>query len=464
MLSTCAMGPVKPVSATELRGSNRFAAQRMQLAQRVVAPSAHNRHMRVLCSASKPSESAAAKALAKVAGTAGAVTLALALGASSPALASDSAKVGKCLFSKCQTELASCIADEKCLESLVCLNKCEIVGKDISSCQIKCGDLYSDAATATFNTCAVTENNCVPQIPDDGSIKIPDKKDLVQEFSTSDFDGKWYIASGLNKLFDIFDCQVHYFNAPESDKLYAKLNWRVNKSDGQFYERSDVQTFVQDPETPGILYNHDNEFLHYTDDWYIVAQKPDNYIFVYYRGSNDAWDGYGGAVIYSRTQNLDPEVIPEIREAAARVGLSYDAFTANDNTCGPAPKLKVVKPTDLDTLFDDVLAIEGVIAREISLEVNEVKDEFTRAEKSVFKEVSSELRSLDAALENDLVSFSRGFTVFKDQLIPNANATPEELQAYKEKAKEQKRAEKVLQRVENPSFFSQIFANLFGRK
>ena len=41
----------------------------------------------MLCSASKPSESAAAKALAKVAGTAGAVTLALALGSASPAFA-----------------------------------------------------------------------------------------------------------------------------------------------------------------------------------------------------------------------------------------------------------------------------------------------------------------------------------------------------------------------------------------
>lgn len=32
--------------------------------------------------------------------------------------------------------------------------------------------------------------------------------------------------------------------------------------------------------------------------------------------SNDAWDGYGGAVIYSRTPDLNPESIPEIREAA----------------------------------------------------------------------------------------------------------------------------------------------------
>jgi hypothetical protein len=32
-----------------------------------------------------------------------------------------------------------------------------------------------------------------------------------------------------------------------------------------------------------ILYNHDNEYLHYQDDWYIVASKPGKYVFVYYR-------------------------------------------------------------------------------------------------------------------------------------------------------------------------------------
>jgi hypothetical protein len=31
------------------------------------------------------------------------------------------------------------------------------------------------------------------------------------------------------------------------------------------------------------MYNHDNEYLHYQDDWYIIASKPGKYVFVYYR-------------------------------------------------------------------------------------------------------------------------------------------------------------------------------------
>lgn len=73
-----------------------------------------------------------------------------------------------------------------------------------------------------------------------------------------------------------------------------------------------LQMFKQDPEKPAILYNHDNEYLHYQDDWYIVASKPDSYVVVYYKGTNDAWDGYGGAVVYTRARQL-PQVREQVR-------------------------------------------------------------------------------------------------------------------------------------------------------
>lgn len=39
-----------------------------------------------------------------------------------------------------------------------------------------------------------------------------------------------------------------------------------------------MQTFVQDAQQPAVLLNHDNEYLHYQDDWYILASKPDSYV------------------------------------------------------------------------------------------------------------------------------------------------------------------------------------------
>lgn len=52
--------------------------------------------------------------------------------------------------------------------------------------------------------------------------------------------------------------------------------------------------------SPAYLRNDGNEYLNYTDDWYILASKPDQYVVIYYRGNNDAWKGYGGATVYTR--------------------------------------------------------------------------------------------------------------------------------------------------------------------
>lgn len=64
--------------------------------------------------------------------------------------------------------------------------------------------------------------------------------------------------------------------------------------------RAGFPLLLQDSVKPAVLYNHDNEYLHYEDDWYILASKPEEYVVVYYRGNNDAWKGYGGAVVYTR--------------------------------------------------------------------------------------------------------------------------------------------------------------------
>ncbi|GLJ14063.1 hypothetical protein SUGI_0225050 [Cryptomeria japonica] len=155
-----------------------------------------------------------------------------------------------------------------------------------------------------------------------------------------DLSGKWYISSGLNPTFDTFDCQVHEFY-PASNNLTGKLSWRISTPDGGFFTHSIVQRFVQDPSQPRVLYNHDNEYLHYQDDWYILSSKienkPDDYIFVYYRGRNDAWEGYGGSFIYTQTLVFLSSLIAMLEKAAGRVGLDFERFKRTDNTCGSEP-------------------------------------------------------------------------------------------------------------------------------
>lgn len=132
--------------------------------------------------------------------------------------------------------------------------------------QIKCGDLFENSVVDEFNECAVSRKKCVPQKSDLGEFPVPDPAILVKSFNIKDFNGKWYISSGLNPSFDTFDCQLHEFHT-ESSKLMGNLSWRIRTPDGGFFTRSAMQRFVQDPIHPGILYNHDNEYLHYKDDW-----------------------------------------------------------------------------------------------------------------------------------------------------------------------------------------------------
>ena len=57
--------------------------------------------------------------------------------------------------------------------------------------------------------------SCVKQQPDDGSYPVPTAAQVVPKFDTKFFNGKLYITAGQNKLFDIFDCQVHFFTETE---------------------------------------------------------------------------------------------------------------------------------------------------------------------------------------------------------------------------------------------------------
>ncbi|GAB2277215.1 Violaxanthin de-epoxidase, chloroplastic [Dionaea muscipula] len=287
----------------------------------------------------------------------------------SSAQAVDSLKTCACLLKECRLELAKCIANPACAANVACLQTCNN-RPDETECQIKCGDLFENSVVDEFNECAVSRKKCVPQKSDLGEFPVPNPRVLVQKFNISDFNGKWFISSGLNPTFDTFDCQVHEFHV-ESGKLVANLSWRIRTPDGGFFTRSAVQKFVQDPVQPGILYNHDNEYLHYQDDWYIISSKiynrEDDYIFVYYRGRNDAWDGYGGAVVYTRSATLPESIVPELEKAAQNVGRDLSKFIRTDNTCGPEPPLverleKTVEEGE-KTIVKEIEEIEGEVAK-----------------------------------------------------------------------------------------------------
>ncbi|KAF7825954.1 violaxanthin de-epoxidase, chloroplastic isoform X1 [Senna tora] len=306
----------------------------------------------------------------------------------------DALKTCACLLKECRIELAKCISNPSCAANIACLQTCNN-RPDETECQIKCGDLFENNVVDEFNECAVSRKKCVPRKSDVGDFPVPNPDVLVHSFNIADFSGKWFITSGLNPTFDTFDCQLHEFHT-ESDKLVGNLSWRIPTPDGGFITRSTVQRFVQDPSQPGILYNHDNEYLHYQDDWYILSSKienkADDYIFVYYRGRNDAWDGYGGAVLYTRSAVLPETIVPELEKAARSVGRDFSQFIRTDNACGPEPSL-------VERLEKKVEEGEETIVREVEQLEGEV-EKVGKTELTLFQRLAEGFKVLQDDEEN----------------------------------------------------------------
>ena len=352
--------------------------------------------------------------------------------------------MGKCLLQSCQKELAQCILNPKCLANVICLNTCN--GRpDEATCQIKCGDMFENDVVGVFNSCAVSQKKCVPQKQDDNEWPLPASESMVKSFDTSLWnsgDGRWYISAGLNKIFDTFDCQVHFFDSPYKGKFYAKLFWRITEPDGEFFTKDAIQRFVQDPKNPAHLINHDNEYLHYKDDWYIVDYEPNDFVLVYYKGSNDAWDGYGGSFLYTRDPIVRKELIPRLEKSVEKMGLKYkwSDYTLTDNTCGELKE----SPTVLREKFATRLLIteEEQLQQQLTglrnAAVSTVVEESKEAEKSinvlennlgkflleiekdaevVVEEVEKDITTVEKEVEKDIIAVEK--EIQKDLKIKN---------------------------------------------
>jgi len=323
------------------------------------------------------------------------------LGAVEPASAADGAAIGTCLLKSCQLELAKCVTNPSCLANLVCIQTCNNK-EDEAACQIRCGDIFDNEVIGQFNDCAVSQKKCVPQRANDNSWPLLPGGSIVAKFDTAAFTGRWYISAGLNQIFDTFPCQVHFFEAPGPGLLYGKLNWRVLEPDGEFLEKQAVQRFVQDKEQPGILYNHDNEYLHYQDDWYIMdysEKKGEEFVLVYYRGRNDAWDGYGGAVLYTRAAATPEAVKARCAKACEKAGLDFNQFVFSDNSCkasgDAAEKLKLRE----QYAARELLLGEKAVQERLTAERQLISSEIVAEEKELSKDAATALTKLERQIE-----------------------------------------------------------------
>eukprot|EP00971_Amphidinium_carterae_P238254 4729849-Amphidinium_carterae.1 len=80
----------------------------------------------------------------------------------------------------------------------------------------------------------------------------------------------------------------------------------------------------------------DDTWCHFPATRCRIPCKEKGFILVYYRGRNDAWVGYGGAVLYTRSATVPEEIVPRVDAACKLAGvkkLDWAKFQRTDNSC-----------------------------------------------------------------------------------------------------------------------------------
>ena len=150
------------------------------------------------------------------------------------------------------------------------------------------------------------------------------------------------------------------------------------------------------------------------DDWYIVDYAADDnkegtppFAFVYYRGENDAWVGYGGVVVYTRDAKLPESLLPRLREAAKKVNFDFDKdFTITDNSCKALEKgeeviLREKFAGKMAIQTEQQLQQQAVLARTAA--VNTLQQEEKVVEKA-FQNIEEKALSFEKELVKDIVN------------------------------------------------------------
>jgi violaxanthin de-epoxidase len=120
---------------------------------------------------------------------------------------------------------------------------------------------------------------------------------------------------------------------------------------------------------------------------------------VYYQGRNDAWDGYGGAVVYTRSAVLPESIVPELEKAAKSVGRDFSKFIRTDNTCGPEPPL-------VERLEKTVEEGEKTIIKEVE-EIEQKVEKAGKTELSLFQRLTEGFKEIQKDEENFLRELSK---------------------------------------------------------
>lgn len=168
---------------------------------------------------------------------------------------------------------------------------------------------------------------------------------------------------------------------------------------------------------------------------------------MYYIGNNDAWRGYGGAVVYTRDAKLPESLRPRLREAAKKIhNWDFDKdFLVTDNTCGTMDKgealvLREKFAGKVAIQTEQQLQAQAVMAARMAS--NSVKDELGQAEKAV-ETIERGAQTFEQELIKDIVAVEQ--EVVKDVVAVEKEVVKDVVAVEKEVVKDVVGVEKAVE-------------------
>ena len=271
-----------------------------------------------------------------------------------------------CFVNKCGEQTKNLFSNPRGIKGVSCLGRC----KGEQSCATRCFAEFGSENLNDWLSCTIEENECV-KVPKnvDNSAENVGYTTATRNFDPSSLVGTWYKTDGLNPNYDLFDCQTNTFKAASSDskELDMGIFFRVRRPEdigGGFWENALTEHMVVDaaksssssnadvanaataPAEDGNSLNPAGRTMHtsgkmyglqFSENWYILGESDGSkgvppFKLVAYKG-HTLQGNYEGAFVYAKEPVLPEAAKPAIREAAARAGLDFDAFTRIDNSC-----------------------------------------------------------------------------------------------------------------------------------
>jgi len=254
---------------------------------------------------------------------------------------------GFCIGAYCKKVTADCFMDDKCRQTVGCVQLCtldlidepERIAECAYICEMTSG--YENQQFWDMMKCMV-ENSCLDRYPDDGPCIGTDEDAIKSLKSMEDIKGDWWVIAGVNcgqsreypGGYDWYPCQHERFTKEPSGQWINTVTFCNGKND---VCTSEIITTIANVSMPknGVVHVEylDAPLEPQIENWRIVSMPTPDYALVMWCGQLPVLD-YNGVIAISRHRNgnkMPKKVEDDFRRVMSKHGLNWDEVCRSNN-------------------------------------------------------------------------------------------------------------------------------------